>query len=128
MQKEYTPYPGSEDKFSAELSQWLWNCCPATRRTFFHIENEKEKLAGESHTSYMRRLSKAKAKGVVPGVWDYLWFWKGRVYIIELKVGRGTLSDEQKKFREAISGQFPEATFEVFWSLDAAKDWVISKI
>lgn len=123
-----TPFVGSEDRFSAEFSQWAWNYHPETRYTLFHVENEKEKLNGESAASFVRRLSKAKAKGVVPGVWDYFWFWKGKVYVIELKVGRGVLSDDQKKFRDAILKQFPEAEFCVFWSLDEVKEWVRERI
>ncbi len=121
---QYKPFDGSEDRFSAEFWSWIWNYCPQTRRTIFHVENEKEKLQGESEKSYLRRMSKAKAKGVVPGVWDYFWFWKGKVYVIELKVGRGTLSDDQKKVRDAILVQFPDAIFMTFWSLEAVKEWV----
>lgn len=121
-------YIGSEDRFSAEFSQWVWNTYPETRYTLFHVENEKEKLNGESAQSFMRRVSKSKAKGVVPGVWDYFWFWKGKVYVLELKVGAGRLSEDQKKFRDAVLKQFPEAEFYVFWSLDEVKEWLQAKL
>lgn len=114
----------TENRFASEFWTWIWNEFPETRLTMFHVENEKEKLIGESHKNYMRRLSTAKAVGVVPGVWDYFWFWKGKVYAIELKVGKNTLSLEQKKFREAVLKQFPEAIFMEFRSLEAIKEWV----
>lgn len=126
----YQPWTGTEDTFSAAFSLWLWNERPQTRRTIWHVENEAEKLKGESHASHMRRLSKSRAKGSVPGVWDYTWIWDGHVYIIELKVGKGVLSDEQKEVRDALISANKKAylegrlSFHEFRSLDAVKEWV----
>jgi len=117
-------YIGSEDRFSAEFSQLLWNEYPQTRNTITHIENEKEPLQGESRQSYMRRLTKAKAKGVVPGWWDYIWHWGGKTYYIELKVGKGALSDEQKKVRAALSLQCPDLRWIVLYNMEQVRGFI----
>jgi len=117
-------YPGKEDRFTSEFSTWLWNDHPLTRLTITHIENEKEPLGGESKQSFMRRLSKARAKGVVPGWWDFIWHWAGKTYYIELKVGKGSLSDEQKKVRDALSLQCPDLVWVVLYNMSQAKEFV----
>lgn len=51
-----------------------------------------------------------KAMGVVAGVWDLLFFYRGRFFMIEMKppkcpvtgASKGYLSQEQKDFREAM--------------------------
>lgn len=88
----------SEDKLQSECFFWLWTAHPETRRCFFHVPNEMEKLQGESKQSHIRRIMNARSKGVVKGVWDNVFLWEGSVNVIELKVGKNGLSPEQMKF------------------------------
>lgn len=85
----------SEEVLQSKFWQWTWNELPETRRLIFHVPNELEKLKGESEQSHMRRLLKARSMGVVPGVWDNVFLWKGNMHIIEAKIGKNDLSKNQ---------------------------------
>jgi hypothetical protein len=85
----------TEDQFLAACFAWAWNTFPQTRRLLFHVPNELKRLPGESQGSHVRRLSEAKAKGVVPGEPDLVLVWCRRVYGFELKMPNGTVSDDQ---------------------------------
>lgn len=85
----------SEDQMLAYAFQWAWNNHPATRRLLFHVPNELDRLPGETKSNHLRRLSQAKAKGVVPGIQDFLFLWKGRLHAFEFKLPTGTVSDSQ---------------------------------
>jgi hypothetical protein len=85
----------SEDQMLAYAFQWAWNNYPQTRRLLFHVPNELDRLPGESKQSHLRRLSQAKAKGVVAGIQDFLFLWRGRLYAFEFKLPAGTVSDAQ---------------------------------
>ena len=83
----------SEDEFQQALFQWHWSNFPDQRRLLFHVPN-----GGTRNKIEAMRL---KAKGVVPGVPDLGFFWKGRTYWFELKTQKGTLSPAQKKLHHA---------------------------
>lgn len=91
-----TTTPQIEDLILAEAWQWAWNTYPVTRRCLFHVPNELDRLPGETKQNHIRRLTQAKAKGVVPGVPDLLFVWRGRVYAWEFKTPTGTASNAQK--------------------------------
>ena len=95
----------TEDRFQAACHTWLWNTYQQTRRCFFHVANELQKMKGESTKAYMIRLAKHLAKGAVPGTHDNIFIWAGKVYTIELKLPNGTISDEQIAFAEAVREQ-----------------------
>lgn len=56
-------------------------------------------------------LSQRKAIGVLPGVTDLILYWKGVLYMFDIKVGKDSLSKEQLSFIAANieqGGQFFE--------------------
>lgn len=125
----HEPWTGSEATLGAAFFTWMWNEHKETRGTIFHVPNELERLKGESHSSHMRRISTLKSQGVLPGVWDYHWYWRGKVWWIELKVGKGTLSDEQKKVRDRVGAHLGGVvSFQEFRSLGAIQEWVSQRI
>jgi hypothetical protein len=95
----------SELQLQAECFQWAWNHHPETRRLLWHVTNEMKPHPGESAQSFRVRISKAKASGLLPGVSDLHFFWNGRLYLFELKVGYNGLSKEQEAFKDAAQLQ-----------------------
>lgn len=109
----------SEDNLAAQFFLWAWNTYPALHRKWFHVPNEQERLPGESVRSHMRRITTLKAKGMVPGVWDYICLTDdGKYSLLELKVGGNDLSKLQEKFRDAV--RYKHAL--VAWTLEEAQE------
>jgi hypothetical protein len=95
----------SHDRLLSECFMWLWNTHPETRYTAFHVTNELKPQKNEAKKQYVIRLSQAKAIGVVAGVTDLIWYWGGKLYVFDVKVGGDKLSDAQKTFISAIEAQ-----------------------
>lgn len=95
----------SHDRVQQECWMYLWNTYSQTRRTLWHTPNEQRPIKGESHTSFMRRISQAKAAGVLEGVWDLVWYWKGTLHIFDVKLDGDYIKPAQKQFRDAIVAQ-----------------------
>lgn len=88
----------TEDKFCAKAVQYIWNTYPETRRLLIHIPNE----AKRSKIEWVQM----KAKGLIPGAPDYIFFWKGKCYAIEAKdATKGKVSADQMKVHEALKSQ-----------------------
>lgn len=94
----------SELQLQSKCFLWAWNTFPDTRGHLWHVTNEmkpnKVRVIGgnvveESKADFRLRISKAKAAGLVPGVYDLHFFWRRRLYLFELKVGKNALSMEQ---------------------------------
>lgn len=115
----------SELQLQAQCFQWLWNTYPETRLLCWHVTNEmkpmrlktsiwaegfdrggirdvEDKFVEESRQDFSRRIAQAKAAGLVPGVWDLHFLWKGTLYLFELKVGHNKLSKEQDAFESKV--------------------------
>lgn len=95
----------SEDVLLAICFQWAWNTYPQTRRLLLHIPNELDRLPGESRQNHIRRLTQAKAKGVVPGAPDLIFLWDGVLYAFELKTPIGSVSAAQTTLHSAWQAQ-----------------------
>lgn len=88
----------TEDQFCAKAVQYIWNTYPQTRRLLIHIPNE----AKRSKIEWVQM----KAKGLIPGAPDYIFFWKGKCYAIEAKdANKGKVSADQMKVHEALKSQ-----------------------
>lgn len=89
----------TEEQLQAKCVQWFWNNYPQERLMWHHNNNNSlNRIAG----------AKAKALGVVKGVWDIEWLTPAGVTIwIELKVNRNTLTDEQFEFRRKTLERVP---------------------
>lgn len=116
----------SELQLQAQCFQWLWNNYPETRLLCWHVTNEMKPwpaetleeflqrcptarpgdypifgYKGESKQHFSRRIAQAKAAGLVPGVWDLHFLWKGTLFLFEFKVGHNKLSEAQIAFEAA---------------------------
>lgn len=91
--KQPTTKP-SEAQLQAQLWKIAWNEFPKSRRHIWAIPN------GAKRSQYERTVS--KATGTLAGVWDLHCFYQGKFYIFELKVGKNTLSAEQRQYGEAM--------------------------
>jgi hypothetical protein len=87
----------NEDLLQAACFQWSWNFKPETRRCIWHIPNGKKRTIAEA--------CMLQAMGVIAGVHDLHFYWRSRLYILELKVGTNTLSPAQRKWKEAMEAQ-----------------------
>lgn len=94
----------NEDQFQAACFEWAWNYLPQTRRLLWHVPNGGARNAKEA--------SKLKAMGVVPGVFDLHLLWHGVLWVIELKVGLNSQSNEQIKWGEAVRAHGAQ-TYEI---------------
>lgn len=120
--------PDSHNRIQEKMYEYLWNYHPETRRTFWHTPNEisqdyflemqiKEKYNGrvipiwliaafkECKTRYKRLLNRRASIGVLSGVTDLVWYWKGKLYMFDIKIGTDKISDNQRKFIEACTAQ-----------------------
>lgn len=87
----------SELQLQAKCFQWLWNEYPETRLCCWHVPNGGARSKIEA--------TQLKASGVVKGVHDLHFFWKGSLYVFELKVGTNRQTAEQKAWGEAMKRQ-----------------------
>ena len=87
----------SEDKILSEIHIWLWNNFPELRLCCWHVANERQ--------TSKREGAILKAKGVVPGVPDYVVNYAGKTYYFELKTEKGVLSENQKKLHKQMKNQ-----------------------
>lgn len=93
------------DKLQKQCFDYLWNTYPKTRRTFWHTPNEQRRYPGETAHHHMVRLSQAKSIGVLKGVVDLVWYWKGVLYTFDIKIGADTVKPDQELFIFAIVDQ-----------------------
>jgi hypothetical protein len=85
--------------------QHLWNEYPQTRYCAWHTKNEDIPHKAETKKDYIIRRSQDKAIGLLPGVWDIVFYWKGILHIFDIKIGSDKLSDNQRRFEESILKQ-----------------------
>lgn len=67
----------SEIKLQSAAWQWVWNTYPGTRLLMFHVPNGGFRSKVEA--------AQLKASGVLAGIPDILFIWKGRLYGFEFK-------------------------------------------
>lgn len=120
------------DAIQQKVFEYLWNNYPESRRCFWHTPNEltpdnyvQQAIAAtkkscpswiicilkEWQKRFLIKLSKRKSIGVLAGVTDLVFYWKGVLYMFDIKIGSDTLSDAQKAFilaNKAQGGMFFE--------------------
>jgi hypothetical protein len=87
----------TEIQLQSTCFQWAWNTYPDTRRLLAHVPNGSSRNKIEA--------MQLKSSGVVPGVHDLFFYWKGQLYWFELKVGTNKQSPEQTLFGKAMTAQ-----------------------
>lgn len=83
----------TEQQLQAACVKWLWNEHPETRGLFFAVNNNSEHVA---------RAMNRKAVGMVAGVSDTIFLWRGVAYLIEFKTETGKQSLKQKQWQETV--------------------------
>lgn len=81
-----------ETAFQTKCFQWFWNSYPEHRGLLWHTPNGGKRSK--------REAARLKYMGVVPGIPDLSFLWRGRLYAFELKVEGGELSEEQENIRD----------------------------
>lgn len=123
--------PLSHDRLQQECFNYLWNNYPETHYCCFHAKNESRPVSKEILIYFLkfcklfiaesiidafikhfyscdlrkRELAYYKAIGVLPGVWDLIWYHKGALIGFDIKIGADLLSENQKSFAKAIESQ-----------------------
>jgi hypothetical protein len=78
----------SEMQLQGACFRWAWNTHPETRLLLFHVPN------GGSRNSPVEG-AQLKAVGLIPGIPDMLFVWKGKLFAFEFKAKGGKLSPSQ---------------------------------
>lgn len=95
----------SHNKLQQQCWQYLWNYFPDSRYLCWHTKNEDIPHKSETKQQYIIRRSQDKAIGLLPGVYDLVFYRQGVLHIFDIKVGRDKLSEEQIRFRDQIVSQ-----------------------
>jgi len=106
----------TEIQIQATSFQWAWNTYPETRLCLFHVPNGGSRNKIEA--------AQLKASGVIPGIPDLIFIWKGHIYAFEAKTQYGKLSDVQKALHDAWKDQ--GITVSIFRSIEEFKSLFIS--
>lgn len=86
----------SESRIQSNCVIRMNNEFPETRGCFFAVTNNSEHVV---------RGVNRKAMGMVSGVSDTLFFWKGQLYCFEFKTETGKQSASQKKWQKIMEAQ-----------------------
>lgn len=86
----------TEGRFQSECYQCFLEDYPHLKGLLFHVPNGGKRSKIEA--------AQFKGMGVVPGVSDFVFLYKQRAYLIELKKldGKGVISDHQDRFKEQV--------------------------
>lgn len=86
----------SEAAFQQQTRIWFHNTFPELRGLLFHVRNNSE---SSRDGKYWKEL------GVVPGVSDWIFLFKGKCHCIELKTIYGSQSQEQIEWQHKVNAQ-----------------------
>lgn len=89
--------PISEDRLQSDCFQWFHNTYLDLRGLLWHVPNGGSRNAHEAN--------KLKAMGVVAGVADLHFYYKGQLHLFELKTEIGRLSPAQELWLAKIEYQ-----------------------
>lgn len=92
----------SHDRLVSECFLFTWNEFEDTQRLVFHPNNETRPFEGESKDAFKKRLMLNFSIGVVAGVMDLVWYWKGRLHVFDIKIGGDRVSKEQEEFAAQV--------------------------
>lgn len=86
----------TESQIQSSCVMWLWNTHPGTRGLFFSVTNNSEHIG---------RAMQRKAVGLISGVSDCLFIWRGCLYCFEFKTELGRQSPAQIEWMQKVNGQ-----------------------
>ncbi|RPH85505.1 MAG: VRR-NUC domain-containing protein [Chroococcales cyanobacterium metabat2.561] len=85
----------SEDALQQKCFVWYNNTYPQYRGLLFHVPN------GGARNG--REAKKFSMLGVVAGVSDFIFLWRGKTHLIELKADKGRQSDDQINWMSLVT-------------------------
>lgn len=92
----------THDRVQSECFLWAWNNHPEIRPLLFAVPNEMILLGLLPKAIKIRFISFMKSIGLVKGVWDLLFYWKGVLYGFDIKLPGDSLSKEQSLFAQKV--------------------------
>ena len=97
MQKKIDNTMKSEIALMQSMYMAFWNKYPELRGLLFRVENERKR--GRI------RQQEAKSTGIVSGVSDFVFFYGGKAWAIEVKRPGGKQSEKQRRWQKLIESQ-----------------------
>jgi len=91
------------DKLQSDCFMWIWNEKPELRYLCFTTRNNLTMQEGDLQSKI--KMGQMKAMGTVTGSTDLVFFYSGRMYGMDIKIGRDKLSKEQLEFIAALTRQ-----------------------
>jgi hypothetical protein len=86
----------AHDKLQSDCFLWFWNTFPEHRYLMHaNIGNLTTQISGTAGAIKMGQL---KSIGLVKGILDLEFYYKGVLYVFDIKVGSDKLSKEQLSF------------------------------
>ena len=82
---------------------WIWNEKPELRYLCFTTRNNLTTQLSDKESQI--KMAQMKAMGMVKGTTDLVFFYAGRLYGMDMKVGADKLSKEQLEFIGALERQ-----------------------
>lgn len=114
----------SHDSLQASLFLFLWNEYPELRYLCFRtMNNLTTQIANPTKAKAVMAIQ--RSMGMVKGTTDLVFYYAGRLYAFDIKVGKDKLKPEQVEFISAITAQGGYGC--EIRSLDQFKD-IISRI
>lgn len=98
----------THDKLQYNCFTWLWNNHQELRQLFWGTFNDikqVEKIIGSVGNKRQIILSHMKSLGMVKGILDFMFYYKGVLHVMDFKVGKDKLSKEQKTFITQVESQ-----------------------
>lgn len=106
----------NHNQLQSKCFLYFWNNYPEYRGLLFSVTNNlTTALKGSAGAA---RMSELKALGVCKGVTDFIFYFKGKMYAWDIKVGKDKLRPEQVDFITKVKNQGGEGceirSFEEF--------------
>lgn len=92
----------THDRRQSECFLWAYNSFPHVRKLLFAVPNEQKLLADKSPKQKAFILSILKSIGLTPGVFDLLFWWRGKLYGFDIKLPGDRPSDAQVSFAKLV--------------------------
>ena len=93
----------THNQLQSKCFLWVWNEYPYLRGLLFSVTNNlTTSLKGRAGAA---RMAEMKSLGVVKGTTDFIFYFKGRMYAWDIKVGYDKLRPEQLDFINKVKEQ-----------------------
>lgn len=84
------------DKLQSDCFIWAWNEKPELRYLMFTTRNNLTSQEGDLQSKI--KMGQMKSMGTVKGTTDLVFYFAGRLYGFDMKIGKDKLSKEQLEF------------------------------